>query len=306
MGAETIADALGGAYRSGEWWRCHCPVHASRGSTLALRNGERGLIVHCHAGCSRADTLAELRRFGLLDGDAGANAPLDPAEIERRRNAEAPNRQRRIADALDLWGECYPAQDTLVATYWRSRGLVEPIPPSLRMHGMMRHGESGSRRPAMVGLVEHVEHGPVGVHITYLAVDGSMKATVDPEKRLLGPVGGGAVRLAPAGETLLVAEGIETAASAMRVKKKMPAWAALSTSGLKALVLPPIVRSVIILADNDLNDAGRDAARIAADRWLAEGRQVQIAMPPEPGTDFNDVLLGRSYAQIAEARDVTA
>jgi hypothetical protein len=29
-------------------------------------------------------------------------------------------------------------------------------------------------------------------------------------------------------------------------------------------------------------------------------------MPPEPGTDFNDVLLGRSYGRIVEARDVAA
>jgi hypothetical protein len=30
---------------------------------------------------------------------------------------------------------------------------------------------------------------------------------------------------------------------------------------------------------------------------------VRIALPPEPGTDFNDVLLGRDYAHATEARD---
>ena len=34
--AATIAAALGGFYRSGAWWRCRCPVHHSRGATLAL------------------------------------------------------------------------------------------------------------------------------------------------------------------------------------------------------------------------------------------------------------------------------
>jgi len=29
-------------------------------------------------------------------------------------------------------------------------------------------------------------------------------------------------------------------------------------------------------------------------------------MAPEPGTDMADVLLGRSYARIAEVRDVAA
>jgi phage/plasmid primase-like uncharacterized protein len=61
------------------------------------------------------------------------------------------------------------------------------------------------------------------------------------------------------------------------------------------------VRQVIILADHDSSGAGEHAARVAAQRWLAEGRRVWIAMPPEPGTDFNDVLVGR--AGNAEARD---
>src|SRR5207248_2129358 len=114
-----------------------------------------------------------------------------------RRKAEARERQRRIANALDLWGECHSTPGTLVERYLRSRGLVGPIPNSLRMHGMLRHRESGGSRPAMVGLVEHVADGPVGAHLTYLAVDGSMQPTVEPRKRFLGPVGGGAVRLNP-------------------------------------------------------------------------------------------------------------
>jgi putative DNA primase/helicase len=118
-----------------------------------------------------------------------------------------------------------------------------------------------------------------------------------------GPIGGATVRLAPAAETLLVGEGIETCMAAMQATA-MPAWAALSTSGLKALLLPPAVRTVIILADHDANGAGERAARAAAERWLAEGRRVQLAMPPEPGSDFNDVLVGRAYARTEEAADV--
>jgi hypothetical protein len=39
-------------------------------------------------------------------------------------------------------------------------------------------------------------------------------------------------------------------------------------------------------------------------RWLAEGRRVRIAIPPEPGTDFNDVLTSQAAANIKEARRV--
>jgi hypothetical protein len=55
-----------------------------------------------------------------------------------------------------------------------------------------------------------------------------------------------------------------------------------------------------------LSGRGEEAARNAARRWIAEGRRVQIAMPPDPGTDFNDVLLGRTHSQTVEALDVAA
>jgi putative DNA primase/helicase len=74
---------------------------------------------------------------------------------------------------------------------------------------------------------------------------------------------------------------------------QQPVWAALSTSGMKALPLPPSVRTVVILTDNDANGAGERAAHIAAQRWLDEGRRVRIAIPPIAGADFNDILLGR-------------
>jgi putative DNA primase/helicase len=60
-----------------------------------------------------------------------------------------------------------------------------------------------------------------------------------------------------------------------------PAWAALSTSGLRALDLPGEVREVIVLADGD--EPGEAAARDAALRWMREGRRVRIARAPWGG-----------------------
>ena len=141
----------------------------------------------------------------------------------------------------------------------------------------------------MVALVTRgVDDMPLAIHRTFLARDGSGKAPVDPQKMMLGPCRGGAVRLAPAGDVLMVGEGIETCLAAMQATGH-PAWAALSTSGLRALDLPNDVRDVIVLADGD--DAGEAAARDAALRWKREGRRVRIAHPPQ-GMDFNDMLLG--------------
>ena len=93
---------------------------------------------------------------------------------------------------------------------------------------------------------------------------------------------------------MLVAEGIETAASA-GVLLGLPAWAALSAGNMAAaMVLPPDVRTVTIAADPD--GPGRKAAQDAAARWRAEGRTVRIATPDRPDQDFNDLLLERGNA----------
>ena len=67
---------------------------------------------------------------------------------------------------------------------------------------------------------------------------------------MLGPVGGGAVRLAPHGHTLVIAEGIETAMTLLQ-ESEYPVWAALSKGGIENLILPGDVTEVIIAADHD-------------------------------------------------------
>jgi len=150
----------------------------------------------------------------------------------------------------------------------------------------------------MVALVTNGQDGtPIAIHRTYLARDGGGKAPVDPEKMMFGLCRGGAVRLAEPGDVLMVGEGIETCLAAMQATGH-PAWAALSTSGLRSLELPKDVHDVIVLADGD--EAGEAAARGCALRWKREGRRVRIARPPQ-GLDFNDLLLRRA-ARTEEGR----
>jgi len=304
MTAAIIAERLGAVSRSGQWWRCRCPVHNSTRATLALRDGLSGLILHCHAGCARAEVLARLQQLGLFGQDAAA-APIDPAVAECHRKLEKHELQRRIAKALYLWRhETAPPDGTAIERYWTVRGLAGlPIPPTVRAaRSWLRHPEGGTR-PAMIALVEHADYGPVAIHRTWLQTDGTAKASFRDPRLSLGPVGGGAVRLAPANERqpLIVGEGIETTASVM-VAAGLPGWAALSANGIAQLILHqmPATPTVIIAADHDSSGVGERAARAAAERWLAEGRRVRIALPPVPGTDWNDVLLNTDRM---EARD---
>jgi hypothetical protein len=142
----------------------------------------------------------------------------------------------------------------------------------------------------MISLVTHgFDDAPLAIHRTFLSRNGVGKALVDSQKLMLGPCRGGAVRLAEPTDTLMIGEGIETCLAAMQ-ETGHPAWAALSTSGLRALDLPSQVRYVIVLADGD--DPGEAAARESAMRWKTDGRHVRIARPPK-GMDFNDMLMDR-------------
>lgn len=97
---------------------------------------------------------------------------------------------------------------------------------------------------------------------------------------------GGAIRLGLAASRVMVGEGIEICLAGMQATSE-PAWAALSTSGMKALRLPPEVHEVVILADGD--EPGQEAAQAAAARFTSEGRLVSTA-DPGAGLDFNDLL----------------
>jgi len=127
---------------------------------------------------------------------------------------------------------------------------------------------------------------PCGVHVTFLNSQGG-KAPVETVKRLYGSVRGGAVWLADPGEALAVAEGIESALSYQQITGT-PTWAALSTSGLRAVVVPDHVGVIEVAADHDT--PGMKAAHKLAHRLKLDGRRVWIATPCEAGHDFNNNL----------------
>jgi putative DNA primase/helicase len=86
----------------------------------------------------------------------------------------------------------------------------------------------------------------------------------------------------------VVAEGVEDGLAAAELTG-LPAWAALSASNLRDLVVPDRFRAVLILADRDANGVGQAAALALAARLRAEGREV-AARAPEALKDANDVL----------------
>jgi putative DNA primase/helicase len=236
--------------------------------------------------------LAELGRLGLLDSSR-RSPPFRPPVVDHGDDA------CRIARAQNTWDRAEGAAGTPIVPYFAGRGITTPPPPTLRWSSRCWHGALQQELPAMIALVEHVKRGIVGILRTYLRADGSDKADIpkDWQKRALGPIGGGAVRLGmpQPGSWFAVGEGIETILSVMTACA-VPGWAALSAGGLRALILPPEATHVVVCADNDLNGIGQRAAHDAAERWLFEGRRVRLAIPPDAGTDFNDLLCADASA----------
>lgn len=289
LDARAITLALKGQWRSDKGI-ARCPAHDDREPSLSIATGRNGTpVVMCFAGCSQRAVLDALKAHGLW---VETDAALSDADQRRAADMARHNERKRIAAAIRLWREAKPIGGSVAETYLRERGLRPPFPPSLRFAPQLLHTPSGLILPAMIAAVQRADRTIVAVHRTFLAEDGSGKAPVSPNKMILGPSHGGAVRLAAHDGELIVGEGIESTLSAMQVSG-LPGWAALSTSGLMALQLAPDVRALTIAADNDENGAGQRAAYAAAARWTAERRSVRVALPPVTGSDFNDLIEAR-------------
>lgn len=272
----------------GRYGTLACPVcqpEAQPGqNALTLADGDKGLLVHCKkTGC-------DFRELSIALGiRTGAFAAPDLTAVARRdadRQAEA---EKRAQHAHGIWDAAEPICGTIAETYLRKRGITCALPETLRFHPACWHGPTAQRLPAMVARV--YGGAAFAVHRTYLRADGTGKADVPKgtEKMMLGACAGGAVQLACAPERLVVAEGIETTLSLSCGMLDGPGalWAALSTSGLRGLVLPARPARLTVARDGDA--AGGAAALALAERAAALGWRVGM-MDPGDDCDFNDIL----------------
>jgi hypothetical protein len=106
----ALVARLGGKW-SGDTAMCACPAHADRTPSLSVRQGDRGILVTCHAGCDARDVLRELARIEHLPDFRRAiveKATGGPGEahlaIWRAANAiEGTLAERYIRDTRGIW-----------------------------------------------------------------------------------------------------------------------------------------------------------------------------------------------------------
>jgi putative DNA primase/helicase len=99
---------------------------------------------------------------------------------------------------------------------------------------------------------------------------------------------GSAVRLAPAGPVLGVAERIETALAA-QLLFGFPVWACLSAGQLTTFEPPTGTQRLVVCGDNDADGIGQRAAYTLAAQ-LATRLALEVRIPDQADIDWNDVL----------------
>lgn len=224
-------------------------------------------------------------RVDALVGAAPVTRPKpEISEDERRRNLR------------ELWRASRPiTTGDPVDRYLAARGIAMPAFPDCLRTVATAKTTDGKRYPMMLARVDDAAGAPVTLHRTW--IDGDGKAPVEsPRKLMPGPIPDViAVRLAEAGETLGVAEGIETALAA-GIVSGLPVWACLNAGALAKFRPPEGVGCVVVFADDDTSHAGQAAAHTLARRIKALRLDAQVRVAGEAfrlpsGWDWNDVLL---------------
>ncbi len=283
MNARELTAALGGRWHgaSGE---ARCPAHEDKTPSLSIHDGDNGrLLTFCHARCSPEAVWAALQDRGLVKRAEDSTARR--RRRRRQRPQPTPEPSPNQDHALKIWRASRPAAGAPAEAYLRGRGITIPIPPTIRYHPSLLH-PSGRTLPAMVAGVQAINGRVVAIHRTFLRPDGQEKADVTPCKMALGPLGAGAVHIGAAAPAMGLAEGIETALSAMQLFQ-ISVWAALGSRVDRVEVFEQVIE-IHIFGDN--GGPGRDAAEKAASTFNNQGRRVVLRYPPPEFGDWNDAL----------------
>jgi phage/plasmid primase-like uncharacterized protein len=189
-----------------------------------------------------------------------------------------------------LWDTATPKLPWGIIQYFHYRGIpIEEVPQTLRYQ--KKCPWFGKTLGCIVARYSDPMTGELR---------GIWRRTGDPNKPTsLGPTGGCVIRLWPqetVSNRLVIGEGIETTlAAATNITHQgellQPAWATGCAGNMKRFPVLDGIEQLVILVDNDASGTGQKAAAECAQRWSDAGREVIRLIPPEVGTDFNDLVL---------------
>jgi len=283
---KRIVDAMGGVLMDGgRRALVRGPGHGPADRSVSLLETEDGrVLIHCFS--PRDDWRAvrdELADLGLLDEDDSHTPRVSEPSVRLKPDRGDENRRDRVRR---IWDEGHPIAGAIAERYLRGRAIEGelPGPDVLRFHPRMTSLEDRERRPALIAALVDQDGHIQGIQVTLLSAHGASKANLATPRRTIGRLMGAYVRIDAPSDTLLVAEGLETALSARRALGA-GAWAFLSAENLAQFQPPPVIDRLIIAADND--EAGLAAAARLKDR-VERAISCEIALAPGGYSDWND------------------
>jgi hypothetical protein len=314
MDIRSLAHALGGDVSGRNCIVIPGPGHSDRDRSLSITFDDAapdGFLVNSFAGDDFAacrDHVRYLLGLGSFEPRRQEDQPRRPVFLAHQE----PDTGKRVEFAASLWQEAKAIGSTPVETYLHGRGIDVPgdlyTGEVLRFHSAcpfrLDSGET-VRLPSMLSAMVNAETNLFqGVHRTALQSDGLGKAKVAglaSAKKMLGPSAGAVVKLTPDEDVttrLNIAEGIEDALTVLGNFGISPIWATMTSGTMKAFPALSGIEALAIFANNDLpklhggrlHQAGNEAAQACAARWLADGREASIWLPPRVGPDFNNLV----------------
>lgn len=302
IGAEGIANALGGARRSGAGiWSARCPCHDDKQASLSIGDrAEGGVWVKCHAGCNSTNVRAELDRRGLWPA-SGKRAPA---------SREAANKERRRLDEIVEVLSVVPPE----APPPRWDKLGQPIPTHL-----YEYRGAGGELLSYVARWDELTGKKIRPVSFVRRRDGSLGWAMKAPSPPWSLFGQEELAKRPEAPTLLV----EGEKAALKARKIFPRYVVLSWRGGANAIgdadLTPLKdREVVLWPDAD--EPGQRAMTIAAERLCIVGasavRQVivpqnlpkgwDLADPPTEGLNLSALIEGAAAVSATSESTATA
>jgi hypothetical protein len=262
--AQRVTRAMGGNWY-GHYGTVPAPGHSRKDRSVSVqphRSDSEDVFITAFAGEDPLAIKAEWRRQGILPERFRPSASQgfrNPSTSGSRAAESHEEVLERLELARWLWRRSQPIAGTLGERYLREkRHITIPLPATLRF--LPAAGKHPASLIGAFGLPEEPEPGVLqvnnlrGIHLTKLRADGLEKASVEPNKVMLGRGHTLPIVLAPVNDLggLVITEGIEEAL-AVREVWGVGVWAAGSASRLPSLAehVPAYVECVTVLIDPD-------------------------------------------------------
>jgi len=328
--SHTIASFYGQGKeaKNGAGWLSLCPVHGDSTPSLSItdKQGGEDVDVYCHVGCNWKDIKDRFREDGLLpkwtpEKKNGAHShhakPLTPPAAQ----PAAPDEEKKsFVWEKATWDDLEP-----VKKYLAGRAItIDPLPLCIKFN-TYADKTSGDQVSMLVAAVSKpTDKAVYAVQRLFLDLEENRKTGA----KMKGECHGRGVWFDRKGDKteIVVGEGIETTLSAMQATGKNGV-AALSTSGIKGLVIPDTTETLYILVDSDpkrdiepKSMPGQKAAVELAKRFTErEGRKAFLVSPDDTcfsdnpaKLDFNDLLkvdptgelIRERFSRAVEVRDL--